>query len=99
VTQIGTSSNWSKIATGRSHTLALKDDGTLWAWGLNNHRQLGDGTSTNRNLPTQIGADNDWLEISAGEYFSLAIKTDGSLWAWGQNTNGQLGDGTFIIKS
>ncbi len=89
VTQIGTSSNWSRIASGvRSHTLALKEDGTLWAWGLNNHRQLGDGTSNNRNLPTQIGVENDWLEISAGEYFSLAIKQTSSLWAWDKTQMG-----------
>jgi len=50
------------------HTIALKSDGTLWAWGYNAAGQLGDGTNTNKNTPTQIGTDNKWVSISAGYY-------------------------------
>jgi hypothetical protein len=84
----------ASLSAGYYHTVALKTDGSLWAWGLNNSGQLGDGTSTNRNSSVRIGVDNDWTAASAGLYHTIAIKTDGSLWAWGDNRYGQLGDGT-----
>jgi alpha-tubulin suppressor-like RCC1 family protein len=86
---------WKEIAAGVNHTLAIKTDGTLWAWGLNDKGQLGDGTTVNKNVPTQIGTDNDWATIDAEEYNSLAIKTNGTLWSWGNNGTGQIGNGSF----
>lgn len=74
------------------HSLALKSDGTLWAWGYNHYGQLGDGTNTDRNTPVQIGSG--YAAISAGGAHTLALKVDGTLWAWGDNAGGQLGDGT-----
>lgn len=50
---------WRLVSKGNSssyHTLAIKTDGTLWAWGQNNTGQLGDGTTTQRNNPVQIGS-------------------------------------------
>ncbi len=92
---------WIKIATGSNwaHSLALKNDGTLWAWGDNDYGQLGDGTLTNRFSPTQIGSDTDWMEISAGQTFSIALKQNGTLWTWGRNDEGELGDGSNIMKT
>lgn len=84
---------WQTVSSGSDHTLALKTDGTLWAWGDNSSGELGDGTTVDKNLPVQIGTANDWQKISAGYDFSLAIKTDGTLWAWGTNAYGQLGNG------
>lgn len=86
---------WSQIAAGQYHTLAIKSDGTLWAWGNNDNGQLGDGTAVNKSIPTQIGTDTDWALIDAFYWNTFAIKTDGSLWGWGNNSNGQLGDGNF----
>jgi len=88
-----------QVAAGMNHTLALKSDGTLWAWGYNVSGQLGDGTTTQRNSPVHIGSDNKWVSISAGGYHTLALKSDGTLWAWGQNNNGQLGDGTSTQRN
>ncbi|MEZ0006325.1 alpha-tubulin suppressor-like RCC1 family protein [Flavobacterium sp. 28YEA47A] len=84
---------WQTVSSGSDHTLALKTDGTLWAWGDNGSGELGDGTTVDKNMPVQIGTANDWQKISAGHNFSLAIKTDGTLWAWGFNSWGQLGNG------
>ena len=83
-----------KIAAGEYHTVALKTDGSLWAWGDNGDGQLGDGTTAGKSVPTPIGSDHNWAQTAAGYYHTLALKTDGSLWAWGDNWYGQLGDGT-----
>lgn len=80
-----------------SHSLALKTDGTLWAWGSNSNGQLGDGSLVDKNIPVQIGVG--YAAIDAGRYHSLAVKTDGTLWSWGLNSSGQLGDGTLVDKS
>ena len=88
---------WKDIAAGTDHTLAIKSDGTLWAWGRNQNGQLGDGTTIDKNVPTQIGSDTDWISIDAYVNNNLALKTDGSLWSWGENNNGQVGNGNFGV--
>ena len=93
------SNSWVKIAAGSNHTLAIKSDGTLWAWGWNNNGQLGDGTNVDKNSPIQIGSASDWAIVAAGNNHSLAIKTNGTLWGWGFNSTGQVGDGTLIDKT
>jgi alpha-tubulin suppressor-like RCC1 family protein len=94
--RIGTDDDWKAIAVGGfGNGLALKTNGTLWAWGGNEWGELGQGTSDDLShpVPTQIGTDSDWVSIAAGEYSCFAIKSDGSLWAWGENRGGQLGTG------
>lgn len=86
---------WEKISAGDMHTLAVRSDGTLWAWGSNAFGQLGDGTFDDRLSPVQIGEDNDWKEVIAGTHHSMALKTNGKLWAWGGNGAGQIGNGTY----
>jgi len=101
--QIGVLTNWARVSAGFIFSLAVKTDGTLWAWGGNGSGQLGDGTRTHRSSPVQVGSLTDWSEISASDGvtapFSLAVKTDGTLWAWGSNGSGQLGDGTTTNRS
>ena len=74
--------------------VAIKTNGTLWAWGRNQFGQLGLGVAgnyVNRSSPIQVGALTDWSKVSASSYMCAAIKTNGSLWAWGQGSFGQLG--------
>ncbi|MBU0482669.1 MAG: hypothetical protein KKG47_16370 [Proteobacteria bacterium] len=98
-TPIGSDTDWVRISAGVGYTLALKSNGTLWAWGLNSYGQLGDGTNVNKNIPVRIGTDTDWARIAPGHFHTLALKSDGSLWAWGNNAAGQLGDGTNVDKN
>jgi gliding motility-associated-like protein len=95
-TQLGTDTDWKSVSIGSTHTLALKTNGTLWACGVNNQGQLGDGTYLPKFVLTQIGTDTDWQTISAGHFFSEALKTSGTLWTWGYNTVGQLGNSASV---
>ncbi|HET6993970.1 MAG TPA: hypothetical protein VFI06_03260 [Chitinophagaceae bacterium] len=78
-------------ANGSIHSLALRNDGTIWAWGDNFYGQLGDGSYTERSIPAPLTSLTDVVYIGTGERHSFAIKNDGSLWSWGWNGNGQLG--------
>ena len=92
--RIGSDNDWTSISTGQDHALALKSDGTLWAWGNNDYGQLGDGTTIHKNYPVKISTETDWISIAARGNHSIALRSNGTLWAWGNNFNGQLGDGT-----
>jgi alpha-tubulin suppressor-like RCC1 family protein len=99
--QIGTDSNWTdNYSIGSSHALAIKTNGTLWAWGMNNN-QLGIGTLGTANivLPTQVGTDDNWSQVVAGSDFSLGIKSDGTLYSWGSNNYGSLGTGVLPVNT
>jgi alpha-tubulin suppressor-like RCC1 family protein len=74
-------------------TLALKSNGTVWAWGANFYGEVGDGTTITRALPVKVSNLTNVTAISAGGS-SMALKSDGTVWAWGRNSSGQLGDGT-----
>lgn len=89
---------FTQISGGFNFSVAIKSDGTLWAWGLNAYGQLGDGTTVSKLVPTRIGTGTNWVSVAAGAYHTVALKADGTLWAWGYNGNGQLGDGTTTIK-
>ncbi|MFP2913744.1 RCC1 domain-containing protein, partial [Pyxidicoccus sp. 3LFB2] len=84
----------ARVAAGYHHTLALKTDGTVWAWGNNTDGQLGDGTNTPRSTPVQVQGLTGVVAIAANDFDTLALKADGTVWAWGNNSYGQLGDGT-----
>jgi alpha-tubulin suppressor-like RCC1 family protein len=82
------------IAGGGRHQVFLKNDGTVWACGLNNYGQLGDGTTTNTSTPVQVSGLTNVVAISAGYYNSFFLKSDGTAWGCGYNAGGQIGDGT-----
>ncbi|MDR0321596.1 MAG: hypothetical protein LBI28_08840 [Treponema sp.] len=98
--KIGSETKWASVFTGSdNHIVAIRTDGSLWAFGFNLMGQLGDGTTTDRTTPVRIGTDNNWSSASLGGHYNsggytIAVKTDGSLWAWGSNGYGQFGDGT-----
>lgn len=73
-------SHWGSLS---SHSIAIKDDGTLWATGSNGVGQLGLGDTTQRTTFTQVGSDS-WLAADCAERESAGIKADGSVWWWGE---------------
>ncbi|HQY47701.1 MAG TPA: FG-GAP-like repeat-containing protein, partial [Usitatibacteraceae bacterium] len=89
----GLASGVKAIAAGGRHSLALRDDGTVLAWGANEAGQVGDGTTAQRRSPTLVTGLAGVVAIAAGDSHSLALKADGTLWAWGANGFGQLGLG------
>src|SRR2546423_11927064 len=68
--------------------------GQFGTGGLNNHGQLGDGTTTQRSTAVQVTSLTGFVAVAAGQYHTLAVRSDGAAWAWGYNNNGQLADGT-----
>jgi alpha-tubulin suppressor-like RCC1 family protein len=93
--QVGGLTGVVDVAGGFHHSLALKDDGTAWAWGDNEYGQLGDGTTTIiRTTPVKVSRLSSVKSLSGGGLHSLALKDDGTVWAWGANYYGQLGNGT-----
>jgi len=84
---------------GNSHTIALRDDGTVWTYGDNKYYgQLGDGTWIDKNIPTLVALPRDVVAIASGPYHCLVLRSDGTVWGWGSNSYYQLGDGTNINK-
>lgn len=88
-----------KVAAGYGHVLALKSDGTVWAWGRNYKGELGNGTTSGSLTPIQVPGLSNVKDISAGWYTSLALLENGSVWAWGDNEYGSLGNGSTAMYS
>ena len=90
----------TQISAGYEHSLAIDQDGNIWAWGNNDSRQLADAFGTS-SVPRQVkypqnrGKGVQAVQVSSGYRHSSAIDTDGNVWAWGGNDYGQLGDNTM----
>ncbi|MCL2233068.1 MAG: hypothetical protein FWB99_08335, partial [Treponema sp.] len=111
--RIGTATTWRSVSAGFRHTMAIRIDGTLWAWGNNEFGQIGDGTTTRRDpnspwiiiedntriAPVQVGTATNWASVNADWGQVVAIRTDGTLWVWGINESGILGDGTMTNRT
>lgn len=93
--------HFTQVSGGEQHTLALAENGTVYAWGYNKYGQLGDGTTETRTAPVAVSFGSalpDGVTIvavaAAESGFSLALASNGTAYAWGYNNNGQLGNGT-----
>ena len=89
-----------QISAGYVHSMALKKDGTVLAWGRNDGGQLGNSNTKNQLLPVQVkgGASGseyltDVVQVTAGNWHSMALKANGTVYAWGWGQYGQLGNG------
>jgi alpha-tubulin suppressor-like RCC1 family protein len=86
--------NVVKVSAGLEHAVALKSDGSIWAWGRNNRGQLGNGTLEDSRVPVAVKDLWKITDVAAGMFHTVALASDGTVWAWGRNSYGQLGNGT-----
>jgi RHS repeat-associated protein len=93
--------SFQTVAGGRSHTVAIKGDGTVWSWGLNGSGQLGNGTTTQPASPgiVRAGTLTNVLSVAASWYSSYALTSDGTVWSWGSGVFGTLGTGNTNSSS
>ncbi len=86
------------VSVGSSHSAIVLSDGSLYTFGGNGNGQLGDGTVTNRLVPTKIGSSS-WTQVSCGLLITGAITSASKLFMWGSGTNNTLGANTFTIQA
>ncbi len=89
----------TQIEAGGKHAMALRKDGTVWAWGSRDNAAIGDGKPTTlRPLraigPTRVSGLEGITQIAVGYSYNLALGSDGRVWSWGSNSEGELGVGT-----
>ena len=98
--RVGTAYDWVAVSAGVQHTMGIRADGSLWAWGSANGRigQVGGAGNSPQAQPThfRVGNASDWVAVSAGYAHNMGIRADGSLWAWGSRQFGRLGEGSNI---
>jgi hypothetical protein len=84
------------VSEGEYASLALGSDGNVYAWGWNDYGQLGNGTTTDSDVPVEVHLPGGVaaVAVSGGDYASLALGSDGNVYAWGDNSTGELGNGT-----
>ena len=100
VSVVGGFTDWSSIQGGRTHCLALRANGTMWAWGNGYAGKLGDGSTVNKSSPVSVvGGYTDWVSMSGGGAFSVGIRANGTAWAWGHAYKGNLGTGNVSGRS
>jgi alpha-tubulin suppressor-like RCC1 family protein len=90
----------SMVEVGDGFIVALTADGNVYAWGSNYSGQLGDGTTTNRNLPVRVkgGESGETYlsgvkKISVGRMHAAALMDDGTVYHWGEMGNIAIGGG------
>lgn len=91
------------VSSSSYHAVAVKSDGTVWAWGRNVEGQLGDGTTTERLIPVQVTGLNHVLMAEAGSTHTIALQDDGDVYCWGKRASNvnynPLGDGLLTGQS
>jgi len=95
--QLGSTRDWTFVATGQGHGCGIRSPGRLYCWGRNTESQLGQGTAEPPQMRAfvQVGADADWVAVGCSQSTTCARKRNGSLWCWGAQPSGALavGDG------
>lgn len=87
------------IAAGNKHALALRGDGTVWAWGARDDGALGGGDAKpvlSALAPVPVPGLEGITQIAVGPTHNLALTRDGHVMSWGTNSSGELGVGTRI---
>lgn len=100
VSVIGGFNDWVDVSMCLGGTIAIRANGTAWAWGSNEFAALGDGTTTTKSSPVSVvGGFTDWVNVAISPANGGGVRSNGTMWGWGQNFSGAIGDGTTIDKS
>jgi alpha-tubulin suppressor-like RCC1 family protein len=91
-TQIPGLSSIVAVAANANHSLALGADGTVWSWGENGSKQVGNNSTATQKSPVAVMTNA--IAIAAGINHSVALAAGGTVWAWGGNASGQIGTGS-----
>ncbi|MBF1024810.1 MAG: hypothetical protein HXK98_02875, partial [Candidatus Nanogingivalaceae bacterium] len=88
-----------RIAAGIWHTCAIASDDKVYCWGDNGNGQLGNGSTTQSNVPVAVSttgalAGKTIKRIATGSDHACAVTTDNQVYCWGRNSNGELGNGS-----
>ena len=84
------------IAAANETAFALRNDGTVWSWGLGSYGLLGNGGTANSTVPVPVSGMTGVVAIAAAGYTAYAVRSNGTVFAWGYNGNGQLGNGSEV---
>jgi alpha-tubulin suppressor-like RCC1 family protein len=100
VSVVGGFTDWCQAAAAAGHSVALRTNGTAWAWGIGNNGRLGTGNTIQRSSPVSVvGGFTDWCQISSTGAHAVGVRCDGTVWGWGFNGSGQLGDNSLTDRS
>ncbi len=91
---LGDGQRYSSVSTGRVHTCAIADDGSLHCWGENSFGQVGDGTFSDAGAPMAVEAGRRFTLVSAGDSHTCGLLGDGRAMCWGLDQDGRSGTGT-----
>jgi alpha-tubulin suppressor-like RCC1 family protein len=100
--QVGTATDWVKVAASYENTCAINSSGELYCWGDNTYGQLCNGTTSTPTggispglqqitIPATATSGAKWAEVAMGDEHTCAVDTAGELWCCGDNDNGQIG--------
>ena len=97
--QVGTANDWNKVYNGVINTFVIKNNGSLWGCGSNQHGSLGVNSSTEffTNFQ-QITTATNWVKVAPSYFYTIALKADGTIWGWGRNDNYQTGNAPATLN-
>ena len=88
------------ISGGDINTCGMTSIGTAYCWGANLYGAVGDGTTTERDVPTRVAGGLQFKDLSVGGFHACALRADGGqAVCWGYNVSGELGDGTTEVRA
>lgn len=97
VVEMPEGASFLEVQAGKTHSLAVDDQGRVWAWGGNADGSLGDGTTESKSVPTlasqpaEVTAFANLASVGPQANHSAAVDVTGTWWTWGANGDGQLG--------
>lgn len=86
------------VSVGSGNTCSIDTAGILYCWGLNNFGQVGDGSFSDKLIPTAIDNSTKYKKVEVGSHHACALTELEKLKCWGRNENGQLGDSSQTLR-